>query len=93
MQLNEFLVKAKVNTYANSGAGGEILGADGSKELIFEEKPWLYRDRYFGAHTFVGEEVVSKGGRVVWSMNYYGRTLSDVIDPRELYDFLQASLR
>ena len=93
MELSEFLVKAKVNTYANSGASGEILGIDGGKELKYEDGPWLYRDRYFGAHTFVGEEVVCKDGKAVWSMNYYGQTLSDAIDPRELYDFLQASLR
>lgn len=93
MELSEFIVKAKVNTYANSGAEGELLGNDGSKELIFREEPWLYRDRYFGTHTFVGEEVISKDGKAAWVMNYYGQTLSDTIDPRKLYDFLQVALR
>lgn len=93
MELSEFLVKAKVNTYANSGANGEVLGDDGSKELTFRDENWQYRDRYFGAHTFVGEEVVSKDGKAIWSMNYYGQTLSGSVDPRKLYDFLQTALK
>ncbi len=30
-QLNKFLVKAKINTYASSGEGGEKVLPDGSK--------------------------------------------------------------
>ena len=47
-QLSKFLVKAKINTYASSGEGGEKTLSDGSKEFEFEEKELKYRDRYFG---------------------------------------------
>ena len=47
-QLSKFLVKAKINTYASSGEGGEKILPDGGKEFEFEEKEFKYRDRYFG---------------------------------------------
>lgn len=57
-QLSKFLVKAKINTYASSGEGGERIFPDGSKE--FEEKEFKYRDRYFGFNPFIGEEIADK---------------------------------
>jgi len=41
-QLSKFLVKAKINTYASSGEGGEKLLPDESKEFEFEEKEFKY---------------------------------------------------
>ena len=35
-QLTKFLAKAKINTYASSGEGGENLLPDGSKEFKFK---------------------------------------------------------
>ena len=57
-QLSKFLVRAKINTYASSGEGGENLLPDGNKEFRFKEKEFRYRDRYFGFNPFVGQEVV-----------------------------------
>jgi len=54
----KFIIKAKQNTYAKSGEGGEEVLADGSKELVFKEKNFKYRDRYFGFNPFIGQEVV-----------------------------------
>jgi len=38
IELLSFLVKAKINTYASSGKGGERIISDGSKEFGFKEE-------------------------------------------------------
>lgn len=93
MELNKFLVEAKINTYASSGEGGERNLEDGSKELTYENADRKYRDRYFGFSPFIGEEVVWEKEKAVWGMNYYGEILSKNIDPKELYIFLQKAMR
>lgn len=93
MKINEFLVKAKINTYASSGEGGERKLEDGSKELVYEEGEWRYRDRYFGSNRFIGEEIVWQNGKVIWAMNYYGGTTTDGISEKEIYEFLKKALR
>lgn len=92
-QLRKFLVKAKINTYASSGEGGEKVLPDGSKELEFEEKEFKYRDRYFGYSPFIGEEIVWQNGKVVWGMNYYGEIVSEIIPAKQIYQFLQEALK
>lgn len=92
MILKDFIVKAKTNTYASNGEGGEKILEDGSKELIYESGEWKYRDRYFGFNPFIGEEVVWKNGKVVWGMNYYGRIVSNKVDAKQLYEFLQKAM-
>jgi hypothetical protein len=92
VSLEQFLVKAKLNAYAGEGEGGEGVLPDGSKEFTFEEGDFSYRDRYFGWNPFVGEEVVWEGNQVVWSMNYYGRVIDDVVPAAEVYSFLQRAM-
>jgi len=84
-QLSKFLVKAKINTYASSGEGGEKILPDGSKEFEFEEKEFKYQDRYFGFNPFIGEEIVWQNGKVVWGMNYYGEIVSEIIPAKSIY--------
>lgn len=93
MELRDFLAKAKINTYASNGGGGEKTIEDGGKELIYEDSEWKYRDRYFGFNPFIGEEVVWKNNKVVWGMNYYGRVVSVKVDVRQVYQFLQKAMR
>jgi len=93
MKLAQFLVKAKINTYASSGEGGEKILPDGAKELEFEEGEFKYRDRYFGSTSFIGEEIVWQNGKIIWGMNYYGQTLSKIVSAKEIYQFLQEALR
>ncbi|HOX29958.1 MAG TPA: DUF5680 domain-containing protein [Candidatus Paceibacterota bacterium] len=93
MEINEFLVKAKINTYAASGEGGESVLADGCKELLYKEAEWNYRDRYFGFDPFIGEEIVFRDGQAVWGMNYYGRVISGIVEPRQIFCFLKKALR
>ena len=92
-QLSKFLIKAKINTYASSGEGGEKILSDGSKEFEFEEKEFKYRDRYFGFNPFVGQEVVFQNEKIVWGMNYYGKVVSKIIPPKQVYQFLQETLK
>lgn len=92
-KLSKFLVKAKINTYASSGEGGEKILADGSKEFEFVEKGFRYRDRYFGFNPFIGQEVVFQNKKIVWGMNYYGRVVSKVVPPKQIYQFLQEALK
>jgi len=92
-QLNQFLVKAKINTYASSGEGGEKILPDGSKEFEFKEKEFKYRDRYFGFNPFIGEEIVWQSEKVVWGMNYYGEVVSEIIPSKQIYQSLQEALK
>ena len=93
MKLAKFLIQAKTNTYASNGEDKEKILSDGSKEFEFEEKGFKYRDRYFGHDPFIGEEVVWRGARTVWGMNYYGSVLSGEVLSREVYEFLKKAMR
>ena len=90
--LKKFLVKAKINTYALSGEGGENVLADGSKEFLFEENIIAYRDRYFGSVSFIGEEIVFQNKKPMWGMNYYGEIISENISKNKVYEFLKNAL-
>jgi hypothetical protein len=95
-QLSKFLVKAKINTYASSGEGGEKVLLDGSKEFEFREgefKYIKYRDRYFGFNPFIGQEVVFQNKKIIWGMNYYGKVISKIIPLKQIYQFLREALR
>lgn len=91
MQLQEFLIKAKINTYA-SGAREKTL-KDGSKELWFEEGDWRYRDRYFGFNSFIGEEIIWRNDEAVWGMNYCGRIISNNANSKDIFNFLQKAMK
>jgi len=93
MDLNKFLVKAKINTYASKGERGEKLLLDKSKEFKFEEKDLRYRDRYFGSKSFIGEEIVFKKKKPIWGMNYCGGVVSSNVSEKEIYSFLKESLK
>lgn len=91
MDLLDFVIEAKKGTYAAVGEGGERVSQDGAKKLSHSSGPFSYRDVYYGSKDFVGEESVSQDGRVVWLMNYSGRTLDDSNAPA-LYAFLKSCL-
>ena len=96
MNLNQFLVKAKINTYATEGEGGEKILDDNCRELIFEDAGFKYRDRYYGFDPFVGEEIVFEDNKAIWGMNYYGQITSKIIEGnlvKDFLDFLKESLR
>ncbi|MDP2940489.1 MAG: DUF5680 domain-containing protein [Candidatus Omnitrophota bacterium] len=86
-------MKAKQNTYASNGEEAEIILADTAKELVFKDKCLEYRDRYFGADSFIGQEIVFYDGNAIWGMNYYGLLTSDIIPSKRVYSFLQKALK
>ena len=92
MELQDFLVKAKINTYASKGEIKERKLKDGSKELIYKNANLMYQDRYFGFNPFIGEEIVFLDSKAIWGMNYYGRILSDKIDSKQVYKFLKKAM-
>jgi hypothetical protein len=89
MDLAQFLVKAKQNTYA-SGQSGKKL-ADGSEEFEIREGEFRYLDRFLGSSAFIGQELVWHSDRLIWGMNYYGALTADV--PPQFGDFLKKALR
>lgn len=93
MELSKFLVKAKIATYAADGEANERTLQDGAKELTLEDSMFKYRDRYYGFNPFIGEEVVFENRKIVWSMNYYGKIISDVVSAKEVYGFLKSAMR
>ena len=92
MKLEQFLVKAKVSAYATEGEVGEVILADGCKELAYREGEFSYRDRYFGWNPFVGEEVVWQSGEYTWAMNYYGVVHDESVTAGRVYAFLQLAM-
>ena len=80
-QLEAFIVTAKAATYVGDGASTEPSRAQ-SKDLVFEDGDFAYRDSYFGGADFIGEEIVWRRGEPVWAMNYYGY----ILEPEKLSD-------
>ena len=67
----EFLVRAKVSTYA--GDGREVTPQrPGFNELEYKEDDLEYRDSYAGFYCAPGQEVVRFKGKPVWAMSYNG---------------------
>lgn len=93
MRLEQFLVKAKVGTYASGEAGETQILTDGGKELTFQVGEFKYRDRYFGWNPFVGEEVVWQNGQIIWAMNYYGAVFAESVMADQVYTFLQEAMK
>lgn len=87
IDLRAFLLRAKKNTYAAHAPEATSLRPD-AHEFVYSEPAFIYRDSYFGGMTFHGEETVYAGPRVIWCMNYSGRTLSDDFSG----DFLKLAL-
>jgi hypothetical protein len=88
----DFLVKAKVQTYASVDPSKRVL-ADGGIELDFQQRNLLYRDRYYGGILFHGQEVVFLDGAPIWSMVYHGYTPDSKEPSAEAIDLLKLALR
>ena len=78
VHLADFLVEAKVNTYA-AQKGIIDSSRKGSHDLSFRKGGYSYVDSYFGEKDFCGEEIVYLEERPVWSMNYCGKMLRDSV--------------
>jgi len=95
--LAAFLIEAKRRTYAGLDDDATIATPllTGSKQLEHRAGPYAYRDIYFGMGFFVGQETVSMGDRVIWSMCYSGGARPEVTNRDALlalYKFLRQAL-
>lgn len=88
MKLEEFLVRAKKNTYA-SGNNYTDASRMKSKDLLYTEDSYTYLDSYVGASNFSGEEVVYQEDVPIWSMNYIGRVTNEKFRSEVLKQALQ----
>lgn len=76
--LEEFIVKAKANTYVGSWQKSSS-SRPSSHDLQFSEGDFSYLDSYFGGTDFIGQEVVYFEGKPIWAMNYHGRILNPTL--------------
>lgn len=97
IDLLEFLLDAKRNTYAATGdeASVTIPLLDGAKQLEFTSGEWLYRDIYFGMVNFSGQETVYKNEKPVWAMSYSGGMIGEQSSQisQKTYSFLRDALK
>lgn len=93
MNLSEFLVEAKINTYASNGELGETKLTDGSKEFRFKKEGFEYKDKYRGSESFSGEEIVSQNKKPIWKMSYDGGVTSEIVSSAQIYEFLKEALQ
>ncbi|MFA6089341.1 MAG: DUF5680 domain-containing protein [Candidatus Woesearchaeota archaeon] len=95
-ELSEFLVRAKVKTYA--GNGKEIKPERyGFRELEYKEGEFEYRDSYSGFYSAPGQEVVRFKGEPIWVMAYSGGMIkkyqSDFEFALKTFDVLKDALK
>ena len=95
-ELAEFLVRAKVSTYA--GDGKEVAPQrPGFNELEYMEGDLEYRDSYTGFYCAPGQEIVRFKGKPIWSMAYNGGMIkkyqSDEAFSSMTFAFLKEALK
>jgi hypothetical protein len=89
-ELALFLVEAKKNTYA-AQKGLAASSRKGSKDLAYRRGRFDYRDSYFGERDFSGQEIVYRDEKPFWSLNYYGRMLTEEV-PEGFIEALREAL-
>ena len=95
MQLKDFIVKAKKDTYASGKKAIKL--EDGSERFDFEEGKWRYQDTYFAFDNefdgaFFGTEIAWENGRMCWNMNYYGQVNSPDANTHQVYALLRKAM-
>lgn len=92
MNLEEFLIEAKKETYANDNV--EKIKSSRLKSIDYEYKKdnMIYHDTFFGGTRFIGEEVVYIDSNAYWGMNYYGVTLDEKISEEAMDKALRPAL-
>jgi hypothetical protein len=95
-RLSEFLVRAKIVTYASGSDAFTVAPVlANSHQLEFTEGGLLYRDIYYGGLHFIGMETVFQAGKPIWGMSYYGGVLPGSSENQlaGMPPFLKAALR
>ncbi len=94
MELKQFLIKAKKQTYANANVEKVTASRRGSNDYEYSDDGMTYHDTYFGGTNFIGEEVVyeSDSEKPIWGMNYYGVTLDESLSEEAMDKALRPAL-
>ncbi len=103
-QLADFLVQAKINSFAQSGLprneaedtsseAKKTILPDGKKIFEFEQAGFRYLDNYSGFNPFKGKEIVFFLGQPAWEMAYQGEVTDSDLEPKTVYEFLKKALR
>lgn len=96
-KLVAFLLAAKRKTYAaqDSDSAVKNIALAGSKQLEYSTGDWLYRDIYFGAVQFTGQETIYYKDVPLWAMSYSGGMVGghNSEEIQKTYGFLQDALR
>lgn len=88
----KFIQKAKKDTFASKTAK-PTKTKDNGLEYTYEEKPLLYKDKYFGYFTDTGQETVWYKETPIWSMSYRGGMLSHKDLSKRCFSFLKQCLQ
>ena len=75
--IENFLIEAKKQTYANESVEKMQSSRLNSKDYEYKKENMTYHDTYFGGTRFIGEEVIYFDNNPLWGMNYYGVTLDE----------------
>jgi len=89
--LARFLARAKAQSYAADDPSRLRSVEGGGQEVRHQEGELIYRDRWYGGSRFAGQELVWRGGRLVWAMNFYGVT--EAAAPERFFHFHKQALR
>ena len=94
-ELNLFLGKAALSTYA--GGGPEVDPEEpGFKELEYREGKWYYKDSYTGFFQSWGREIVWYNKKPFWNQIYGGgmtkKFRNNIRFAHETFDFLKKAL-
>ncbi|MHA2220172.1 MAG: DUF5680 domain-containing protein [Candidatus Hodarchaeales archaeon] len=94
--LEDFLIKAKKNTYASQGDNASVEPLlPGTKQLEYQEGDFFYRDIYVGMSYFVGQEIIYFKNNPIWSMCYAGgveENVTEESDIMQVYRYLRVVL-
>ena len=92
INLEEFLIEAKKQTYANENVEKVSSTRQNSKDYEYKKDKMVYHDTYFGGTNFIGEEVVYIDNKIYWAMNYYGVTLDENLGEEAMDNALRPAL-
>lgn len=93
IDLHNFLIEAKKETYANENVEKVKSTRRGSRDYEYIKDNWTYHDTYFGGTDFQGQEVVYRQDDTpIWGMIYYGKTLDESLNEEAMDKALRPAL-
>ncbi len=91
-KIEEFLIEAKTQTYANENIEKVASSRLGSNDYEYKKDNMMYHDTYFGGTNFIGEEAIYIDNKIYWAMNYHGVTLDSSLGEEAMDKALRPAL-